>query len=685
MTDHFSTFATHIRKKLDVMCEASYLYTVKIDSDKLWETYLNAFPEGTNPIYRERTEHDCSTCRRFIKNFGNIVEITPDYKINTMWDIETIEPYQTVCKVLHNMISNIPLQNVFAVRPVHMVTTFENKELVNDTIITWHHLAYKFPRKFQIWRDSDQRKFNQLNTNIQKFQTFVNTYKSSALSLIIELIAENQLYRGKTYEYRVKTSLAYLQNFHMVPAKQQSAYCFHTGIAETIHNTAIGALAKELSEGTELHIALAKYDAMVAPQNYRRTTAPITQSMIRKAKEKLIDLDLEDTIYRRHATLADIPLAHCLFINHEKDITVDGFDALMQETKDKKPNDKQAAAIPIETFIKTIIPKATKIELYVEPTHKPNFVNITTAQTHTQNSDKLFVWKNPFAWTYNGNTTDSSIAERVKSAGGNIIAPFRCSLAWHSLDDYDLHLQVDQSNNPKSIHIYHGNRYQANLHLDVDMNVHADQASLDAVENIYCRQIDQLPVGEYRFYVHNYTWRNTHKTHGFTVEFTYSDKVYYFTYPKHIRRHATVTVCSFRINKQHQLVDLKSPAHIYTTPYTLTTSIYNLTCPKYHTVSAITLSPNHWTENIGLKHYMFFLNNCQTDKNIRGFYNEYLNPVLREHRKVFEILGDKVIIEPTQTQLAGLGFSESKQNSIYCRVTNLVGKQQHYKLMFKGV
>lgn len=30
-------------------------------------------PAGTNPIFRERTEHDCSCCRNFVKNLGNVV------------------------------------------------------------------------------------------------------------------------------------------------------------------------------------------------------------------------------------------------------------------------------------------------------------------------------------------------------------------------------------------------------------------------------------------------------------------------------------------------------------------------------------------------------------------------------------------------------------------------------------
>ena len=50
-----------------------------IIGDELYTTYLTAFPAGTNPIFRERTEHDCNCCKNFIRNVGTLLAVYPDH------------------------------------------------------------------------------------------------------------------------------------------------------------------------------------------------------------------------------------------------------------------------------------------------------------------------------------------------------------------------------------------------------------------------------------------------------------------------------------------------------------------------------------------------------------------------------------------------------------------------------
>lgn len=82
---NFNTFKRAVAAQFKRM-SSGHLFVTDTDKDTLWATYLNSFPDGSNPIYRERTEHDCSCCRQFIKTAGNVVSIV-DGEIVSLWDV----------------------------------------------------------------------------------------------------------------------------------------------------------------------------------------------------------------------------------------------------------------------------------------------------------------------------------------------------------------------------------------------------------------------------------------------------------------------------------------------------------------------------------------------------------------------------------------------------------------------
>ena len=88
----------------------------------------------------------------------------------------------------------------------------------------------------------------------------------------------------------------------------------------------------------------------------------------------------------------------------------------------------------------------------------------------------------------------------------------------------------------------------------------------------------------------------------------------------------------------------------------------------------IMLSPNYWDDQsgIGNRHVFFMLKGCVNDEGPNGFFNEYLRSDLIEHRKVFEALGSKMRVEPSNDQLSGIGFSTTQRNSVVVKVTGKV-------------
>lgn len=81
------------------------------------------------------------------------------------------------------------------------------------------------------------------------------------------------------------------------------------------------------------------------------------------------------------------------------------------------------------------------------------------------------------------------------------------------------------------------------------------------------------------------------------------------------------------------------------------------------------LSPNYWDgQVIGNKHYFFILDGCKNPEPTRGFFNEYLKDSLRDHRKVFEILGNNMLLPASLDQLSGLGFSSTVRADLICKL-----------------
>jgi len=98
---NFKAFKTAVGAQFALMQTQPDLYRTDVDKNALWETYLASFPQGTNEMYRERTEHDCSCCKSFIRSVGDVVAVI-DGKVVTLWDVSLPgEPaYQTVADTL---------------------------------------------------------------------------------------------------------------------------------------------------------------------------------------------------------------------------------------------------------------------------------------------------------------------------------------------------------------------------------------------------------------------------------------------------------------------------------------------------------------------------------------------------------------------------------------------------------
>lgn len=673
----FSRFKEAVEEQFELM-RGHQLYRTEVEKDLLWLTYIESFPEGSNPVYKERTEHDCQACKSFIRAAGSMVAVI-DGALVSLWDCRVGEPYAVVAKELSKLVKSAPIKNVF-LHDLSSVGVDKNyQEGLGSEILTWEHFHIKLPSSCVHHSDRGSV-YSEKRSTMEVYKRGLEEITLDAIETTIDLIQQGSLYRGEEHLSIVKGFLERKKKWDKLDGSpptplsvKKDIFCWaqDAPLIARIRNTAIGTLLVDLSEGKDLDDAVRMFESKVAPQNYKRPKALVTKAMIERARKKVEELGYGASLGRRFAVVEDIRVNNVLFANRDARLAMnaDVFDELVSQTRDNPKNLEKVEKVPIEKFIKDILPKVNSIELLLENRHAGNLVNLV-APTDPE-APSILKWDNNFTWSYQGDLADS-IKERVKARGGSVTGDFRASLAWFNSDDLDLHL-VEPSATRRAFgltrgeHICYSHRrsFSGGV-LDVDMNVQASgpHFSRNAVENITYQSRKTMLEGTYRLFVNQFRHRE-HEDVGFEVELEFGGELMTFAYDKEVRPREDVTVAEFTYSHKEGLKIIKSLPR-----QGVVRTLWNLQTQSFHPVTIAMLSPNHWNGRpVGNKHYFFMLQGCQRDGSSRGFFNEQLSDELREHRKVFEIIGARMRTEEGGPQLSGLGFSSTQRNNVYAKLS----------------
>jgi hypothetical protein len=213
---------------------------------------------------------------------------------------------------------------------------------------------------------------------------------------------------------------------------------------------------------------------------------------------------------------------------------------------------------------------------------------------------------------------------------------------------------------PNGTEIYFVKRFshQTGGTLDVDMNISAGNARRDAVENIAYKKIP--PDGVYTVVVDNYNRREQIDV-GCSIQVEFEGQIQNFHLDKVIGRGHEFLSISIKGSKLEAIRVLDKRI----TCAESSREIWGIQTEKLTRVSSVMLSPNHWDgKEAGARHVFFMLEGCKNPEPARGLYNEFLSPKIEKHRKVFEVLGDKIKCEVVDDQLSGVGFSPAKNESL---------------------
>lgn len=657
-TAAFTDIQSALAKQFKAM-SSKRLFSTTADGARLWEIYLSSFPAGSNPIYKTRAEHDCSCCRHFIKSIGGAVNIVNE-KIVTLWDFKVDGPYQVVVDAMAEYVRGLPVNNVY-LHPQRLVGTANSRQLLEDrSVKTWDHFYVNLPDSAVVTGEQIGPKSGEFRATHDVMKRGLEEITPDAIDTVLDLIAQNSLYRGEEQKFAVLEFRKMQTVFPKATARDLFVWehmeTVHASVAR-IRNSVIGTLLTDLSEGKDLEDAVKAFEVKVAPTNYKRPTALVTKAMVAKAQEMVNELGLATALERRYATLDDLTVNNIIFADRATKREMNVFEEIAAGAAVDVKKLGKVEEIPILDFISKVLPSAQTVEALFENRHAGNMVSLVAPVDAT--AKPLFKWPNAFSWSYVGDLADS-IKERVKQAGGSVTGDFRASLAWFNYDDLDLHLK-----GPNGLYLWFGLKTNAPTGgmLDVDMNA-GSGTTRSAVENITFPKRERMPDGDYTLFVNQYLQRES-KDGGFELEMEFDGTVHSFAWPNVMKTSQNVVVCKFKYSRKEGLAILESLPSKQTSK-----TVWGCTTQTFHKVRALMLSPNQWDgREIGNRHFFFMLDGCRNEDTARGFFNEFLSESLAPHRKVLEMVGARMKTETAGNQLSGIGFSSTQRNYLLCRVT----------------
>lgn len=668
---NFNSYSTMMKENFNTLAAScSALFTVRCDTDALYDHYQNSFPADANQIFRTRREHDCSECRRFIRQIGNVVAIV-NGKIVTIWDFDAkSESYNAVNKAMGDYLRNLPIENAF-ITDRTTIGTPKTYEVVDGQTRTWTHFSLNVPgyARYKGYTTLESILAG-YRTDKELLERSLNDLTFDSVETVLELIAQNSLYRGGEWQGVLGTIRTLMQQYRKCDSPRSKELFLwqnsvkHGSVVCRIRNHSMGTLLVDLSAGMDIEQAVHRYESVVAPSNYKRPKAIFTQKMLEAAKQKLIDLGFMDSIPRRHAVLDDITVNNILFCNRDSASRILGADVFTMMAAKVATSPKKfdrVEEITADKFISDVLPLAKEIEVLFENKHIPNLVSLIAPQN--PGSKTMFKWNNNFSWAYKGNVTDSDIKRNVKSAGGAVDGVLRFSIQWNDIErdmnDLDAHCQTPIE------HIYFGNSFDREGG-ELDVDIIDPIPNKPAVENITWPSVNRMSPGRYQFFVRCFNSRGGKS--GFRAEIAFNGETHSYQYNQKMRDGENVNVATVNLDRNGNFtIDEHLPSVCSSTH---PQSVWNLDTMQFVPVTTVMYSPNYWDEQpgIGHKHVFFMLKDCVNDESPNGMYNEFLINELNEHRRVLEALGSASSVAFTEDQLSGIGFSTTKRNDLIVKV-----------------
>lgn len=495
----FKDFNNKIKIQSERMFSSGRLYRADIDTSELWDIYIKSFKKDDNPIFRDPNSsvHQCNCCKNFIRRYGNIVSVTEDGTLESLFsNLGDCGEYTNSSEACNKAIISSKIKDVFfesydelnrnlnyektnksqsvyklGIETIYKQYSIEEEEKYGyiksdgsyivdfDKVYEFDHFYIELPKKFVsfgdvIPKDSELYSTNQsLSQIIAYFRDKHNVFKRCLLEIKLdililakELINQGSLLDGKAHLHAVEDMIIYKTGYDKLLKEGKNvnnliwvtSYDIPERVAK-FKNTLIGKFCSDLSDGIDINKACVEWNKNVDPVNYMKAKSPITDKQIKEAKKYVEENGYIESFNRRLATIDDIIASEILHMSNGdgkiKEISI--FDNIKtSHTQHKKVDYDKVEEVCIEKFMKDILPTATSIEAMFENRMVGNLVTMTKAVSNT--AKRITKWTSAatnYSWSYNGNLAGKSqLTQMVEEKGGRVDGVFRFTHSWNEIE-----------------------------------------------------------------------------------------------------------------------------------------------------------------------------------------------------------------------------------------------------------
>lgn len=355
----------------------------------LHKAFIQALPLG------ERDTHRCSTCRKFMEEYGGLVAIQNNGELTSVfWPDQASGVYDKAIAVVKALVEDRPV-----LKPFYTTRAI----LGRGSDGGYRHFSAPTPSQSQKLKPHQT-----LATVRQEYELLTAAlakYPQDVLRVAVQVLTAYDFKNPEKFignaEWLYKISLATYKNplasnlIWKMAAEAPAGWC-HLG------STVLGSLLDDMvnarynfNVSSTLEVIKRRFNAKLDPSEYRRPKAPPKSGNIEAAEKLIAELELADALPRRYARLEEVKTIWKSTKNLVEMVPFGAPRAVFAELQPQHyrvASDLQVQLMSWTAFHRKVLPMAEGIVVKV-PSGKAPFASLVTATDFS--APPILQWDNP--------------------------------------------------------------------------------------------------------------------------------------------------------------------------------------------------------------------------------------------------------------------------------------------------